>query len=256
MGAPSVQAAMEQLQSNPAMMQQMMQMGVGAQAGQLTQNPELLAQMMQSPMVQQMMEQMMSNPQMVEEMFRNHPMFAGNPQAAEMGRMAAQMFQQNEFRQVMQNPEAVRAMMQIQQGMSQLQQSAPGLLNAGFPTAQTSTTQHSATPSTSGTTTTAGTGGAHPQLSAGDLQQALSQVLQGQQGQQQQSAGSQPPPPTSADRVPQPSAAQVAAVARQQFQQAEVLYQSQLEQLHAMGFTNRQANLRGRYRRVRGQMEL
>lgn len=122
-----------------------------------------------------------------------------------------------------------------------------------FPTAQTSTTQHSATPSTSGTTTTAGTGGANPQLSAGDLQQALSQVLQGQQ---QQSAGSQPPPPTSADRVPQPSAAQVAAVARQQFQQAEVLYQSQLEQLHAMGFTNRQANLRGRYRRVRGQMEL
>lgn len=125
-----------------------------------------------------------------------------------------------------------------------------------FPTAQTSTTQHSATPSTSGATTTAGTGGAQPQLSAGDLQQALSQVLQGQQGQQQQSAGSQPPPPTSADRVPQPSAAQVAAVARQQFQQAEVLYQSQLEQLHAMGFTNRQANLRGRYRRVRGQMEL
>ena len=82
------------------------------------------------------------------------------------------------------------------------------------------------------------------------------------QQQQQQTSHSQPPPPTSTSdaavpgpsaatpqpsaAAPQPSAAQVAAIARQQFQQAEVLYQSQLEQLHAMGFTNRQANLRGK----------
>ena len=89
------------------------------------------------------------------------------------------------------------------------------------------------------------------------------------QQQQQQTSRSQPPPPTSTSgaavpgpsaatpqpsaatpqpsaAAPQPSAAQVAAIARQQFQQAEVLYQSQLEQLHAMGFTNRQANLRGK----------
>ena len=36
--------------------------------------------------------------------------------------------QQNDVRQMMTNPEALRAMMQIQQGMSQLQNSAPGLL--------------------------------------------------------------------------------------------------------------------------------
>ena len=36
--------------------------------------------------------------------------------------------QQNDVRQVMTNPEALRAIMQIQQGMSQLQNTAPGLL--------------------------------------------------------------------------------------------------------------------------------
>ena len=35
-------------------------------------------------------------------------------------------FQQNEVRQLMQNPEAVRAMMQIQQGMMHLQQAGGG----------------------------------------------------------------------------------------------------------------------------------
>jgi hypothetical protein len=35
--------------------------------------------------------------------------------------------QNSEMRQLMTNPEAMRAMMQVQQGMSQLQQSAPGM---------------------------------------------------------------------------------------------------------------------------------
>ena len=35
--------------------------------------------------------------------------------------------QNSEMRQLMSNPEAMRAMMQVQQGMAQLQQSAPGL---------------------------------------------------------------------------------------------------------------------------------
>lgn len=35
--------------------------------------------------------------------------------------------QNSEMRQLMGNPEALRAMMQVQQGMQQLQQTAPGL---------------------------------------------------------------------------------------------------------------------------------
>ncbi len=38
------------------------------------------------------------------------------------------------------------------------------------------------------------------------------------------------------------------AVVGNQLQQAEVLYQSQLEQLQNMGFFNRQANLNGQFR--------
>ena len=43
------------------------------------------------------------------------------------GHISLQM-QQNDVRQMMTNPEALRAIMQIQQGMSQLQNTAPGLL--------------------------------------------------------------------------------------------------------------------------------
>ena len=46
-----------------------------------------------------------------------------------------------------------------------------------------------------------------------------------------------PPVPSPALAVPNPMA--------QQLQHAEVLYQTQLEQLRGMGFTNHQANLRG-----------
>ena len=54
------------------------------------------------------------------------------------------------------------------------------------------------------------------------LQQAMAQVFG--------AAGGQSPP---------------VSVENQQLAQAEILYQSQLEQLANMGFTNRQANLRG-----------
>ena len=46
--------------------------------------------------------------------------------------------------------------------------------------------------------------------------------------------GSQAPPPNVGG-----------AAVQGQLQQAEVLYQAQLEELSTMGFTNRQANLRG-----------
>ena len=44
--------------------------------------------------------------------------------------------QNSEMRQLMSNPEAMRAMMQVQQGMAQLQQSAPGLQRALGQTAE------------------------------------------------------------------------------------------------------------------------
>ena len=41
--------------------------------------------------------------------------------------LSLKQMQNDEMRQMMSNPEALRAMMQVQQGMQQLQQSAPGL---------------------------------------------------------------------------------------------------------------------------------
>ncbi len=81
------------------------------------------------------------------------------------------------------------------------------------------------TPTSSSGTTPTFSSGTVPPTQGGVpnplLQQMMSQALSG-------SAGQNP-------------------VEHQQLAQAEVLYQSQLEQLANMGFTNRQANLRGMY---------
>lgn len=69
---------MEGLRNNPQLMQQML--GAGGQPGMLLQNPQMLAQMMQNPLVQQTMEAMMNNPQLMERMMASNPMFAGNPE--------------------------------------------------------------------------------------------------------------------------------------------------------------------------------
>ncbi len=90
------------------------------------------------------------------------------------------------------------------------------------------------TPTTSsGTTPTPGSSGTAPQQQGGVpnplLQQMMAQALSGGVGGQALSGG----------------VGGQAPVETQQLAQAEVLYQSQLEQLANMGFTNRQANLRG-----------
>jgi len=64
-----------------------------------------------------------------------------------------------------------------------------------------------------------------------DLLQMLSQMQGGAGAAGRPAAGGAPPPGSG--------------IAGSQMQQAEVLYQSQLEQLQNMGFLNRQANLNG-----------
>ena len=61
-----------------------------------------------------------------------NPMFAGNPQLQESMRNMMPAFLQQmsnpEVQNAMTNPRALNAMMQIQQGMQQLQTEAPGLV--------------------------------------------------------------------------------------------------------------------------------
>ncbi|XP_072050623.1 ubiquilin-1-like [Amphiura filiformis] len=240
---------------------------------QIGSNPSLVQNMMQAPYMQSLMQHMASNPDMAQQVIRNNPMFAANPQLQQqMTQMLPTFVQQMsnpEVQQALTNPRAVEAIMQIQQGMQQLATEAPGLLPGsmpgvgGVPTATTtgSTTTTTAStsedaPSTSTTTTTSsssettttpsstasgtttsttsppapGLGGVLPGMAplgpGADWGQLMAQMLQtmgggmgggmGGMGGGMGSAPAQPP---------------------------EVRFQSQLEQLAAMGFVNREANI-------------
>ncbi|XP_054754986.1 ubiquilin-1-like [Lytechinus pictus] len=220
--SPGLQSLMQQIQSNPALMQNMVQ----------------------APYMQSVVRSMVENPDMAAQVMRNNPLFSGNPQLQEqMTRMLPaflQQMQNPDVQHALTNPRAMQAIMQIQEGMQQLATEAPGLLpgmtgpglsttpsastdsTAATTTAASTTPLSTTTPSTpAGTTTTSTTTpGAPPSLSGlppvGEPQfnQLMTQMLQalGTGGQQ-----AQPP---------------------------EVRFQAQLQQLSSMGFVDREANIR------------
>lgn len=192
---------------------------------QMTDNPEMLEGMMNAPYFRSMMEALSQDPNMAANLIGNSPLLQANPQLQEQMRvMMPQMLQQMqnpEVQQMMTNPQALNAIMQIQQGMEQLRQVAPGLVGSkltiiiitfnilysilsamGIPPPPPGTTQ----PPQTGNTPNAG----NQQL----FQDFMSRMMNGMTNQGTQ----QNLPP-------------------------EQRYQSQLEQLSSMGFVNREANL-------------
>lgn len=139
-------------------------------------------------------------------------MMQGNPALQEQMRtMMPQFLQQMqnpEVQSMMSNPQALNAIMQIQQGMEQLRSVAPGLVGSmGIP------------PPPPGAPSTAG--GQNPSIPtppAGN-QQLFTDFMQRMMNGMSTGANTNQPP--------------------------EERYQSQLEQLTAMGFVNREANLQG-----------
>jgi len=126
---------------------------------QMSANPDMFQNMMQSPYMQDMMTQMVQNPELMASIIRSNPMFRGNSQLADqvMSRLPEFMSQmQNpDFQQAMSNPRVMQAMMQIQQGMMQLQAEAPGLVpGVGLMGAPLSTMTTGSTTSTGNTATT------------------------------------------------------------------------------------------------------
>jgi ubiquilin len=97
---------------------------------QMTQNPQLMQNMLQAPYMQDMMASLASNPDLAQQMIANNPMFAGNPQLQEQMRSMMPVFMQQlqnpAVQNMMTNPRAMQAIMQIQQGMQQLHQEVPG----------------------------------------------------------------------------------------------------------------------------------
>ncbi|XP_010745632.2 ubiquilin-4 [Larimichthys crocea] len=182
---------------------------------QLMSNPQMLSQMMGNPLVQNMM----SNPDLMRQMF------AGNPQMQQLMEQnpdVSRMFNNPELMRQMQNPEtlsmltnprAMQALIQIQQGLQTLQTEVPGFMSR----------------SPLGLTAPPTTGGSIPPRN--------------------------PPPPAMATgssplSAASPSQQQLMQQMLQMFagggpslQTPEVRFQQQLDQLNAMGFINREANL-------------
>ncbi|XP_053215050.1 ubiquilin-1-like [Panonychus citri] len=229
----------------PAGMQNLMQ--------QMMDNSPLMETLTQSPFMRQMMGHMTSNPEMLQQMMSMNPLLANNPQLMDQIRSTApqmvQRMQSPEFQQLLTNPQALEALMNIQRGMEQLQRVAPGALSGMMggplggltcPSATTTPNMTTTTPpvpnstttsttSTENTTTpTSTTPGSNinttTSATVGALSQLMAQMLTSQSG-------------------ANPGLGNLSSNLTTNTQSLEERYQSQLEQLSAMGFTNREVNL-------------
>merc|ERR1719414_1662506 len=113
--------------------------GMQSLLGQMRDNPTLMSQMMSAPYMQSMFSSLASNPDQAAAMLSNNPLFAGNPalqqQVSSMMPQMLQQMQNPQTQQLMSNPEALAAIMQIQQGMDRLRTAAPELYQSmGLPT--------------------------------------------------------------------------------------------------------------------------
>merc|ERR1719318_2318424 len=171
-----------------------------------------------------MFSSLAANPDQAASMLSNNPMFAGNPaMQQQMQQMMPQMLQQMQnpsVQQLMGNPEALQAIMQIQQGMDRLRQTAPDVFQSmGLPSMPPSMVPPvvpgaatPASPSSTTTPTTTAEGQAAPAVNPDQFSQFMTQMM----GQMRAGNPDQPP---------------------------EERFASQLDQLASMGFVDRQANV-------------
>ncbi|XP_072216214.1 ubiquilin-1 isoform X2 [Excalfactoria chinensis] len=184
---------------------------------QITENPQLMQNMLSAPYMRSMMQSLSQNPDLAVQMMLNNPLFAGNPQLQEQMRRQLptflQQMQNPDTLSAMSNPRAMQALLQIQQGLQTLATEAPGLIpgfNPGL-----GGLGSTGTPTGSNVPTSVPSDNTNPASGAAEPshQQFVQQMLQ------------------------------ALASANAQFQNPEVRFQQQLEQLSAMGFLNREANL-------------
>lgn len=90
----------------------------------MSDNPQMMQNLMNAPYTRSMMEALAADPQMAANLINQSPILANNPQMQEQMRtMMPQMIQQMqnpEVLQMMSNPSALDAIMQIQQGKFKL----------------------------------------------------------------------------------------------------------------------------------------
>lgn len=223
---------------------------------QLAEDPSLMQNMMTAPYMQNMLQVMAANPDMASQVLATNPLLADNPQLQEqMRRMMPQFLQQlqnPEVQGLITNPQALQAMMQIQQGMEQLHRVAPSMfpagaaaglgpgLGAGLGAAVPGTTTSASSTTTTGATTTGQTAAGTNTTSTTTSTTGTATTTTTTNSTTSGTA------PQGLDPLSQLMARMITTMATQQAgnnQPPEERYRSQLEQLVSMGFVNREANL-------------
>lgn len=188
---------------------------------QMTENPQLVQSMLSAPYTQNMIQALAANPSVANSILSQNPLFQDNPAMQEQMRNMMPQFltqlQNPEMQTLISNPQALNAIMQIQQGMEALRSVAPGLVNTMTPPGATPTAplgSASPTPTTlPSNQSSAATPNPNSSSNNDSFTDFMARMLAGMSVQ-----GDNNLPP-------------------------EQRYRAQLEQLTAMGFVNREANL-------------
>ncbi|VEN35695.1 unnamed protein product [Callosobruchus maculatus] len=223
----------------------------------LGENPSFVQNMMSTPQAQAMMEALASDPNLANRFLADNPLLNSNPEMQEHVRAMMpeilQHLQNPETANLMTDPQAMNALLQIQQGLETLRQTAPSLMNTFVPpggprvpstgtgntaTATTNTTSPTTTTnttgSTTGTTTTTTPGqrtGGNPDAFAEFLTRVMGNMgSMGNMGNLGSMGGLG-------------NLGSLGNLGQQGALPPEQRYQTQLEQLAAMGFRNREHNL-------------
>lgn len=106
--------------------------GMQSLTAQIMDNPQLMRNMLNAPYTRSMLEAMAADPAMANRVFAASPFLRSNPQMQEQMRAimpaVLQQMQNPQIQNVVSNPDALAAILQIQQGMEQLRTVAPDLV--------------------------------------------------------------------------------------------------------------------------------
>jgi len=218
--------------------------GMQSLMGQMRDNPTLMSQMMSAPYMQSMFSTLAANPDQASAMLANNPMFAGNPALQQqVSSMMPQMLQQMQnpaVQQLMGNPEALQAIMQIQQGMERLRTVSPEVFQSmGFPQLPPNLVPPAAVPPTTAAPAAAPASATNP-ASPGSAPATGTTPVAPAPGALPGLGGMNPNDPMFSTFMTQMLGQMRAG---NPDQPPEERFASQLEQLASMGFIDRQQNI-------------
>ncbi|KAH8421328.1 hypothetical protein KR009_001949 [Drosophila setifemur] len=208
---------------------------------QMADNPAMMQNLLNAPYTRSMMESMSQDPDMASRLLNSSPLLSNNPALQDQVRQMMPQFmaqmQNPEVMNMLTNPDAMNAILQIQQGMEQLRSAAPGLVGTlGIPPPPPGV--NSATDPASGD---GGISASANNIPSPTLGNAANPAAAAAAGMPNLAPGGGPNAQLFNDFMMRMLNGM--SNNTDSTQPPEVRYQSQLEQLAAMGFANREANL-------------